>query len=489
MMVSSKNGEDMAMEAALLRPTGVASLLPEEPSSLEEAKRSPEWPQWSEARAKEKQGFITNRVWTQEPRPKEKLVVGTKEIFTRKIGKDGEVEKYKCRLVAKGFRQVKGLHYQETFSPTPAAASIRLVLATAAVEDRELRHLDVEQAFLQADIDEEVYIELPEDFQEFPGAVGRLNKAVYGLVQAGRCFNIRMTGDLKEMGFEQSHADPCVFRKVVDKEAVVVVVIHVDDLLVSSRTKEDEEEFVAELHKRFKMKDMGEAEFYMGCHISRNRQAKTLSLDQHVYVQTVADRFQVTKTSSTPAATGIKPLSKEDGAKTPAEREEMENIPYREAVGALMWAATMTRLDIASAVREVAKFSDNPGRAHWKAVRRILQYIARTKDRGITYGGQKAEIEMTAYADSDHATCLDTRRSVSGGAVLLGGGRDQLVLQDTEGHRYRDIGIGVRGSMGGDHRGAFSSSSAGVRDSYDQRLQRHRQRGQPRRYKNGEQQI
>ena len=106
----------------------------------------------------------------------------------------------------------------------------------------------------------------------------------------------------------------------------------------------------------------------------------------------------------------MKPLSKEDGAKTPAEREEMENIPYREAVGALMWAATMTRVDIASAVREVAKFRDNPGRAHWKAVRRILQYIAKTKNRGITYGGQKAEIEMTAYADSDHATCLDTRR-------------------------------------------------------------------------------
>ena len=110
------------------------------------------------------------------------------------------MEKYKCRLVAKGFRQVKGLHYQKTFFPTPAAASIRLVLATAAVEDRELRHLDVWQAFLQVDIDEVVYIELQEDFQEFPGAVGRLNKAVYGLVKAGRCFNIWMTGDLKEMG-------------------------------------------------------------------------------------------------------------------------------------------------------------------------------------------------------------------------------------------------------------------------------------------------
>ena len=101
-----------------------------------------------------------------------------------------------------------------------------------------------------------------------------------------------------------------------------------------------------------------------------------------------------------------------------------------------MWVATMTRPDIASAVREVAKFSDKPGRAHWKAVRRILQYIARTKDRGITYGGQKAEIEMTASADSDHATCLDTRRSVSGGAVLLGGARSA----GSPGHRVTATG-------------------------------------------------
>ena len=109
------------------------------------------------------------------------------ELYKRKIGQDGKVEKYKCRLVAQGFWQVEGVHYTEKYSPTPATASIQMLLAMAAAKDRELRHFDAEQAFLKADIDEEIYIEIPEEFQEFPGAVERLNKAIYGLVQAGRC--------------------------------------------------------------------------------------------------------------------------------------------------------------------------------------------------------------------------------------------------------------------------------------------------------------
>ena len=108
-------------------------------------------------------------------------------LSTRKIGQDGKAEKYKYRLVAQGFWQVEGVHYTEKYSPTPATASIRMLLAMAAAKDGELRHFDVEQAFLKADIDEEIYIEISEEFQEFPGAVGRLNKAIYGLVQARKC--------------------------------------------------------------------------------------------------------------------------------------------------------------------------------------------------------------------------------------------------------------------------------------------------------------
>ncbi|CAN0139877.1 unnamed protein product, partial [Ascophyllum nodosum] len=159
--------------------------------------------EWRKAEETEMLGMVENCVYDQVARPKDKLVIGTKMLYKRKIGQDGKVEKYKCRLIAQGFWQVEGVHYTEKYSPTPSAASIRMLLATAAAKDGELRHFDAEQAFLKADIDEEIYIEIPEEFQKFPGAVGRLNKAIYGLVQAGRCWNNKFCDDMTAIGFEQ----------------------------------------------------------------------------------------------------------------------------------------------------------------------------------------------------------------------------------------------------------------------------------------------
>ena len=154
---------------------------------------------------------------------------------------------------------MEGVHYTEKYSPTPATASIRMLLAMAAAKDGELRHFDAEQAFLKADIDEEIYIEIPEEFQEFPGAVGRLNKAVYELVQAGRCWNNKLCNDMAAIGFEQAKADPCVFRKVIDGEAEMVVVAHVDDIIAHLKDQATMDRFAAELGQKFKLKDMGNA--------------------------------------------------------------------------------------------------------------------------------------------------------------------------------------------------------------------------------------
>ena len=114
-------------------------------------------------------GMVENCVYKQVARPKGKLVVGTKMLYKRKIGQDGMVEKYKCRLVTQGFWQVEGMHYTKKYSPTPATASIRMLLAMAAAKDEDMRHFDAEQEFLKANIDEEIYIEIPEESQEFPG--------------------------------------------------------------------------------------------------------------------------------------------------------------------------------------------------------------------------------------------------------------------------------------------------------------------------------
>ncbi|CAM9771874.1 unnamed protein product [Ascophyllum nodosum] len=179
-----------------------------------------------------------------------------------------------------------------------------------------------------------------------------------------------------------------------------------------------------DLRSRFLIKDLGEIGFYLGCHITRDRDAGTLKLDQHRYVRSVASKFKDKKTSTTPAAAGAKPLSKDDAPQTEAEtEEEMCVTPYREAVGALMWAAIMTRPDVAYAAHQLGKLNDNPGPIHGGAAKRALQYLWRIKDVGITYGGTPGWCtKLLAWIDADFPTCPDTRCSVSGGAGMLEGG-------------------------------------------------------------------
>ena len=145
--------------------------------------------------------------------------------------------------------------------------------------------------------------------------------------------------------------------------------------------------------------------------------------DQQRYAQTVAERFKIRKTSVIPVSTGKAPLSKADGPQNDAEIAEMRSIPSHEAVGALMRVANTTRPDLAYTVHTLVKFGDNPGPEHWKVVMKALQYQKRTASLGLTYGGAAEDnMKLSAWVDADHASCPDTRRSVSGGAVMLGGG-------------------------------------------------------------------
>ena len=264
------DGGQMATQATLDIP---------EPRNWRRATESPEWDKWRKVEETEILGMVENCVYKQVTWPKDKLVVGTKMLYKRNVGQDGKVEKHKCRLVAQGFWQVEGIHYTEKYTPTPATMSIQMLLAMAAAKDGELCHFDAEQAFFKADIDEEIYIEILEEFQEFPGAVGRLNKSIYGLLQAGRCWKNKLCDDITAIGFEQAKADPCVFRKVVDGEAEMVVVVHVDDILAHAKDKATMDGLAAELGQKFKLKDMDDVGYYMGCHITRNRKAHELKLD------------------------------------------------------------------------------------------------------------------------------------------------------------------------------------------------------------------
>ena len=159
-------------------------------------------------------------------------------------------------------------------------ASIRMVLDIAAVKDWELRQPDVDTAYLEANVKGELYTELPEDYRNSCHQVGRLQKAMYGLVHAGLLWSKTFSAELAARRFEQCQADPCVFRRVLRGKVVVIIVVYVDDLLVASETKRDEEQGINDLRSCFPIKDLGEAGYYLGCHITRDRDAGTLIFDQ-----------------------------------------------------------------------------------------------------------------------------------------------------------------------------------------------------------------
>ena len=453
-VLTCDDGGQMAMQATL----DVS-----EPRNRRQAMESHEWDEWRKAEETEMRGMVENCVYDQVARPKDKLVIGTKMLYKRKIGQDGKVEKYKCRLVAQGFWQVEGVHYTEKYSPTPSAASIRMLLATAAAKDGELRHFDAEQAFLKADIDEEIYIEIPEEFQKFPGAVGRLNKAIYGLVQAGRCWNNKFCDDMTAIGFEQAKVDPCVFRKVVDGEAEMVVVVHVDDILAHAKDQATMNRFAAELGRKFKLKDMGDAEYYMDCHITRNRKARELKFDQHLYVESMVKRFNVKKEAKIPAASGVQMLSKADEPQNPEEEEEMKMFPYREAVGG----------------------DDNT--AGYRVRRTCCSQVLRKPWAGTQEGSDEDLPVSSAHermGDYVRWTGLWTLhggihgfgfRSLPGHKTIgfrcdvdVGQGSDQLALEDARSNSSRYLGGRVRSLIGGSQGCTIFETGAAIHGTVDE---------------------
>ena len=239
-----------------------------------------------------------------------------------------------------------------------------------------------------------------------------------------------------------------MFRQVLRGKIVVVIVIYVDDLLVAGETKRVKEKAINDLRSCFPIKALGEAGFCLECHITRDRDAGTLKFDQHHYVRTMASKFNVEKTSTTPAAARAKPLSKDDAPQTEVEMEEMRATPYREVVGALLWAANMTRPDVAYAAHQLEKLNDIPGPVHWRAAKRALQYLWCTKNVGITYGGTPGSCtKLSAWMGGRRFRHLPRHSSFGfRWSSDAGEGRDQLVLEGAEGDRGRVIRTRVCGA-------------------------------------------
>ncbi|CAH9080299.1 unnamed protein product [Cuscuta europaea] len=314
----------------------------------------------------EMRSMIDNQVWDLVDLPDGCRTIGCKWIYKKKLDKDDNVDVYKARLVAKGYKQIHGIDYDETFSPVAMLKSIRILLAIAAHFDYGIWQIDVKTAFLNENLDDDVYMIQPEGF-EHPsnaGKVCKLKRSIYGLKQASRSWNLRFDAANKEFGFNQNEEEPCVYKKL-SGSAITFLVLYVDDILLIGNDVPMLSSVKAWLGKCFSMKDLGDASYVLGIKIYRDRSRKLIGLSQSNYIDKVLHRFnmQDSKRGFLPMSHGTH-LSKTQCAQTKDERDRMNRVTYASAIGSIMYAMLFIRPDVACTLRMTSRYQSDPGDSH-----------------------------------------------------------------------------------------------------------------------------
>jgi transposase InsO family protein len=395
----------------------------EDPLTYAEAMASPDSAEWLGAMQSEMQSMYDNQVWNLVDPPVGIKPIENKWVFKRKSDMDGNLTTYKARLVAKGFKQIQGVDYDETFSPVAMFKSIRIILAIAAFHDYEIWQMDVKTAFLNGDLEEDVYMTQPHGFVDPSNAkkVCKLQRSIYGLKQASRSWNKRFDKEIKMFDFVKCEEEPCVYKRV-SGSAVIFLVLYVDDILLIGNNIPSLNSVKTSLMKVFSMKDLGEAAYILGIKIYRDRSRRLIGLSQSVYIDKVLKRFsmQDSKKGFLPMSSGI-PLSKKQCPSTTVELDSMKRVPYASAIGSIMYAMICTRPDVSYSLSVTSRYQANPGLAHWTAVKNILKYLKRSKDMFLVYGGE-SELVVRGYTDASFQTDHDDMRSQSGYVFILNGG-------------------------------------------------------------------
>jgi transposase InsO family protein len=396
-----------------------------EPRTIAEAKRRSDWPEWEKAILEELETLRAAGTWILEEAPPGANIIGSKWVFKAKKDAAGFIARLKARLVAQGFSQIGGIDFDDTYAPVARLASSRAIIAMANRLDLLLHQVDIKGAYLNGELNdnEVLYMQHPPGYKS-PDAgnrVLRLKKTLYGLKQSGRRWYQKLSSIFSSLGFSCCSVDQAVFYKSdKDRTKITIVAVHVDDCTIAASSLRLIDDFKAGLRKHVEVTDLGELHWMLGLEIKRDREGRTIHISQRAYLDSILRRFHFDdlKPLSTPMDTSFR-LTKEQAPASAAEHAIMRHVPYREAVGALNWAALATRPDIAFAVATVARFASAPGPAHWEAVKRIFRYLAGTRDLWLTYGETQRTLE--GYADADGSMAED-RRAITGYAFLIDGG-------------------------------------------------------------------
>ncbi|XXG68216.1 hypothetical protein AAC387_Pa06g1354 [Persea americana] len=390
-----------------------------EPTTLTQALKDHKW---RRAMSEEYDALVKNGTWALVPQDNSQNLVGCKWVFRTKRKSDGSVDRFKARMVAKGFHQHPGIDYHETFSPVVKPTTVRIVLSIAVSRGWTLRQLDVNNAFLQGHLSENVYMSQPPGFvdNDNPSYVSKLHKAIYGLKQAPRAWYHELRTFLLQFGFQNSYADTSLFVFHADGHTMYLLV-YVDDLILTGDNATKVNHFIDILAQRFSIKDLGFLTYFLGVEVVPNKHGLLLSQRQYIMDLLTQTQMQDAKPVLTPIPTSPTLMLTSGSSLSDATE-------YRQVVGSLQYLL-ITRPDIAFAVNKLSQYMHCPTTEHWSFVKRLLRYLVGIVDAGLQlykdstlslHAFSDNSLSLQAFSDADWAGDKDTFCSTSAYIVYLG---------------------------------------------------------------------
>lgn len=372
--------------------------------SVDEALSGPEASKWEEAMNSEYQSLMDNKTWQLVPAPADRKLVTCKWLLRKKFHSDGSVSRYKARLVARGFSQVQGMDYRETFSPVLRITTFRILIAIAAQFRFLLHQMDVRTAFLHGDLEEEIYMKQPPGYisGELPNYVCRLLKSLYGLKQSPRQWYQRFHQCMINLGYLRLQSDPNVYSRHATG-IFLLLAIYVDDILLLCNSQSALDAAKEELHCSFSMSDMGPLHFYLGIQVHQDSSQGIITISQQSYINSLLKKYnmEACKGMDTPlpATLKLQPVDTVESVQDP----DVQVFPYSNILGGVRYLVTCTRFDICFAANLLSRYMQKPGAAQVQYLKRLLRYLQYTKAFGLIYQASThlPTPFLVGYSDAD----------------------------------------------------------------------------------------
>lgn len=376
--------------------------------TYDEAISGPDKNRWKEAIQDEIESLNENQTWTyiNKNEAQDKHILTSKWVF--KIKDDG---KYKARLVIRGCQQLKGIDYNETFSPVVNVSSLRILFALAVKNDMKISRFDIKTAFLYGNLSDEIYMQIPEGFdsEHTHNKICLLKKSLYGLKQSPLKWNEKFSNFLRSKGLITLKGDQCMFK---NENQTLFLAIYVDDGIVLSKDQNELTSLWKNLKQEFKITVFEDPDMFLGIEIVK--QPGRILLRQEKYTKSVLEKFNMQ--NAKPVATPLVSNDIEEG-----KNMLSKSYPYREAIGSLLYLTNKTRPEIAYAVNFCSRRMENTTDQDVINVKRLFRYLVSTTSDGITYDDPNSD-KLIAFCDSDYAGDTETRKSTTGFIIFYCGG-------------------------------------------------------------------